>query len=371
MSGDFNILNISDELIKKADALCEYTHKGTVSVDYIDKDIYICGKKFPVGSLACDILNISDEIISELLEISSAMIPIASAFCYADSHCQIPAYLIESARAEALKVVEILKSVKPFSYFQCEDYIRDFNLLNTPVKATDNSLPSILGEPSFALSTILNTLEIGGALAELRKMIIPIVQCADPDSYERTVCGYARLYEKVFTDASVSEGIWLPFSTLIQKHIAVNGVFGKRIDFLFFSEMLASDFVEGLKVGHAPKKCRMCGRYFLTTDAHHPHYCNEPNPDDAKGRTCRKLAKLGNSTEKAKDNPRIVIKNKALANLRQSKTRGNVTEDEYKSIYNLIVSKSEKAAEKSDYCNGAYVKEMKMKNLRIEAGIQQ
>lgn len=105
--------------------------------------------------------------------------------------------------------------------------------------------------------------------------------------------------------------------------------------------------------------------------AHHPHYCNEPNPDDARGRTCRKLAKLGGSTEKAKDNPRIVIKNKALANLRQLKSRGRVTEDEYQYIYDLIIEKSEKAAEKSEYCNGAYAREMKMKNLRMEAGISQ
>ena len=199
-------------------------------------------------------------------------------------------------------------------------------------------------------------------------MVNSIVGKADPDTFERTVKGYACVFEVYFSNHNANPDKWLPNSTTIQRSYAENGVFGKSVQYLNFFEMVAADFVEGLMVGHAPKKCRMCGRYFLTTDAHHPHYCNEVFPGDARGRTCRKLAKLKGSTEKALDNPRIVIKNKALANLRQAKARKTVSETEYEVISGLINEKSERAAEKPDYCNGAYQKEMSMKNLKEEAG---
>ena len=368
MKDVYNPLNMSEELIAKANAVHEYTHKGAVTVDYICKDAILCGKRFSVGQLACEVLNIPDNTINELLDFCSSVIPLVSVFYYNDSQCEVSAQQIEAARIKALEVVNILKTVRPFSYFKPEEYIKDFNLLKSPASSANNSIPAIIGESSFALSTIINTLGIGGSLAEFKRMITPIVEGADSDSSNRSVCGYAHLFEKHFSDASLTNGQWLPFATVTQKHIAVDGIFGKRIEFMNFAEMLASDFIEGLESGHAPKKCRMCGRYFLTTDAHHPHYCNEVSPGDARGRTCRKLAKLKGSTEKAQDNPRIVIKNKALANLRQAKARKSVSETEYDVIYNLINEKCQRAAERTDYCNGAYKTEMSMKNLKTEAG---
>ena len=47
----------------------------------------------------------------------------------------------------------------------------------------------------------------------------------------------------------------------------------KRMHYVSFVGMFRSDLFEGLCVGHAPKKCRICGKWFLTTNARHTKYC--------------------------------------------------------------------------------------------------
>ena len=52
----------------------------------------------------------------------------------------------------------------------------------------------------------------------------------------------------------------------------------KRMHYVFFVGMFRSDFFEGLFVGHAPKKCPICRRWFLTTNARHTKYCGNLAP---------------------------------------------------------------------------------------------
>lgn len=52
------------------------------------------------------------------------------------------------------------------------------------------------------------------------------------------------------------------------------------------------DRLNGLCVGHAPKKCPICGRWFLTTNARHTKYCGNLAPGDKFHRTCRQIGNL-------------------------------------------------------------------------------
>ena len=44
--------------------------------------------------------------------------------------------------------------------------------------------------------------------------------------------------------------------------------------------------------GHAPKKCKICGKWFLTTNARHTKYCGGYAPGDKLHRTCRQIGNL-------------------------------------------------------------------------------
>lgn len=360
-----------NELLEKIKTAKDSLKKGSVLVEYIGDDCIIGNQRFPKGKLTCDLMNIADDKVKEICRYTEEFIQLGDFFYFLPDYNGIPIEIVEKSRLNALKIVEILETTEPFSYFKKQDFIANYDMLNTSAIAFEGTLPPIVSDSSTQINSILRVMALGRSIPELKQKLVEFCKMTDHDLYDRSEKGFAKAYEKIFSDCDPAKGEWMPFSTVYREAIALNGNFGYRMEYFHFMELVGGDFFEGIKAGHAPKKCRMCGRYFLTTDAHHPHYCNEPNPDDARGRTCRKLAKLGGSTEKAKDNPRIVIKNKALANLRQLKSRGRVTEDEYQYIYDLIIEKSEKAAEKSEYCNGAYAREMKMKNLRMEAGISQ
>ena len=66
----------------------------------------------------------------------------------------------------------------------------------------------------------------------------------------------------------------------------------KRMHYVSFVGMFRSDLFEGLCVGHAPKKCRICGKWFLTTNARHTKYCGGYAPGDKLHRTCRQIGNL-------------------------------------------------------------------------------
>lgn len=355
--------NLIDDLYERTESVFE----NALSVEYIGSSSRVGDYEFPTGTITCDILNIPKSFLEGLKKYEAMFYPMAVTLYYGSRLDYITGKGYEKARTDALEVVRKTENIKPFCYFTEKQYVKDYSRLLKQFPNKNSKDVAALNEIKKTLASAVSVLVVGSSLLGFREMVEEILSDADSDSFERTVSGYAQAFEKYFKDSIIEDSLWLRYSSTIQKTYAVNGVFGKSIVFSSFLDLIASDFVEGLKLGHAPKKCRLCGRYFLTTDAHHPHYCNEINPSDPKGRTCRKLAKQKGSTEKAEDNPRIVIRTKAMANLRQAKSRGTVSEDEALIIHRLITEKCEMAAEKTDYCNGKYPDEMKMKNLRKEA----
>ncbi len=357
-----------EDMLEHTSNLMESAYIDSLHINRFGKETSVYDYKFPTGSIACDLLNIPKNIIVEANAATKMLLPLTAALHYGQNFDFITPEGYEKARQDALHILNLLEKQKPFIYFKQKEYVKNYNELFKPVPYKGKRDWTNIETVNKSLSAIQSLISIAASMQGLIQMIEEFSEKIEADTFKRDKSGYAVIYEKKFGDYCLEELNWIPYTNCIQRTFAENGVFGVTIRYPDLQELIASDFTEGLKVGHAPKKCRMCGRYFLTTDAHHPHYCNEVYPGDARGRTCRKLAKLKGSTEKAQDNPRIVIKNKALANLRQAKARKSVSETEYDVIYNLINEKSQRAAEKTDYCNGAYKTEMSMKNLKTEAG---
>lgn len=252
-------------------------------MDYVDKEAIINGVSYDKGQIACDILNIPEKVLCGLYELNNDFLPLFYQMVYSGSENTISAEAIQKSARQALHVADTLSKYKPFSYFGKEGFIKDYSMLSENSTDISNNWSTVFGPSSQIFISIASAFNIASSLIEFRDMIMPIIKETDSDDYERTVIGYARVFDKYFKEAKASNGKWLPFAVVYQESIVKNGIFGKKLEFMQFSEMIASDFVEGLTVGHAPKKCRMCGRYFLTTNAHHPHYCNEVNPDDEDG----------------------------------------------------------------------------------------
>ena len=57
--------------------------------------------------------------------------------------------------------------------------------------------------------------------------------------------------------------------------------------FEHLEDFIKMDFMQGLSVGHIPRICANCGRYFLLDHGYDTRYCNEIDPKDPSHRTCR------------------------------------------------------------------------------------
>lgn len=55
---------------------------------------------------------------------------------------------------------------------------------------------------------------------------------------------------------------------------SVTGTVAKRLNFDSYYSFILTDFFEGLHYGHYPRKCEICGKYFLMQSARRQKYCS-------------------------------------------------------------------------------------------------
>ena len=130
-----------------------------------------------------------------------------------------------------------------------------------------------------------------------------------------------------------------------------------------------SDLFEGLCVGHAPRKCPICGKWFLTTDARQTKYCGGLAPGDKLGRTCRQIGNLKGREQRelADDHPIKAIYTRRMNTITQYLRRGTLDEQNAKEMKRLAKSKMKRAIKEVAYAQGDYAKEMEQDALLKEA----
>ena len=140
-----------------------------------------------------------------------------------------------------------------------------------------------------------------------------------------------------------------------------------QADALTFVGMFRTD--EGLCVGHAPKKCRICGKWFLTTNARHTKYCGGYAPGDKLHRTCRQIGNLKGRTQRelADDHPLKQIYEKRLNTINRYIKRGTLDAELAKAMKKLAKDKMLRAISDVAYARGDYETEMEQDALQSEA----
>lgn len=100
---------------------------------------------------------------------------------------------------------------------------------------------------------------------------------------------------------------------------SVTGTVAKRLNFDSYYSFILTDFFEGLHYGHYPRKCEICGKYFLMQCARRQKYCPygiAPELYRGKKITCRKYAAVLNRKEKAENDPIVSLYNRRCGAIR-------------------------------------------------------
>ena len=313
----------------------------------------------PTGMLACAALNLSDEVIAKL---SQFCMPL-NLYMGALQLGQADTAQMETARESALQIVELLRNVPPFSCLKykivhsyvdavfTEDYLQN----TTDFAKSGNLAEAVSPEYQKAL-TLLRVLPVmahlGFSLAEFKRELLPFAEKRHESN--RTPDSYAASFGEYFSaapDLSAENPGWMSLANASVQYAAA-AIPGKKISqlvkrmhYVSFVGMFRSDLFEGLCVGHAPRKCPICGTWFLTTDARPTKYCGGLAPGDRRGRTCRQVGNLRGreQREQADDHPLKKIYERRTNTIIQKLHRGTLDEQTAAVMKRLAKNKLERA----------------------------
>ena len=285
-------------------------NQDLMTLDFWQDTVIYEGKTFPVGTLACDALNVPAETIAKMNE-QCEQINLLLGILNAG---QDASALFPMVREAALAMLDILSKTPPFSYMNIPKHRERIEKVFTAdnalkyvefaLKAATNSL-RFEEVPKYADAMILQRYtavfgHLAYSLGEYQTAMLDFAEKSDGNEADRTAEGFAKMFGSYFPpEFSITEGnAWMSTLNNSVQYVATVrpgenvAKFVKRMHYVSFVGMLRSDLFEGLCVGHAPKKCRICGKWFLTTNARHTKYCGGYAPGDKLHRTCRQIGNL-------------------------------------------------------------------------------
>ena len=146
---------------------------------------------------------------------------------------------------------------------------------------------------------------------------------------------------------------------------SITRVTARRLTFDSYLSFILTDFFEGLHYGHYPRRCPICGRYFLMQSARRQQYCNGIAPEKYKGKSisCRKYAILLGRRERAANDPVKAAYAKRCAAIRAEKSKGVITAEYAAGLLALAKRRLQQAMEDDAYAKKQYLTDMKREKL--------
>lgn len=338
-----------------------------LTLDYCGKEEVYAGKTFPAGTVALDVLNIPEDTVEALMELTDPMMHFVDNL-YAG---KVDLLLLEKSRKNVFRVVDLLRDVPPFSY-------QDFTWLDGKLelifsqKATQKAARRMhdpKGPGAVFVQALSLVAQLGFGTRQYQQKLIPLVEAIGEADISRDAAGFASVFGKFFEKEDTEEDKWMAFSNASLEYLAGEKGLTKRVHYASFPSMYRSNLFEALSVGNAPRKCPICGRFFLTTKAYPTLYCNTPCPGEKHGWTCCNVAaKMGGKHKQSPEGDLIQrIFEKRRNTTRKYMREGKISRELGEMIIRLAEQKRTKARLDNRYYLNHYEKEMEMDAIMEEA----
>ena len=361
-------------------------NQNLLTLDFWKGEVTYTGHTLPTGSIGCAAMNISDEQIGQLIQLA---VPLTAVVELIKDGTPTAEHLT-AAKKSVLQITQMMRTTYPFSLLDFPDDGHDIQQIFSQ-EYTDNAIAYIKAAQEIGMAAIFDEqykkgvgivkliselAQLGGTLMIYKQGMIEFAHKLH-DS-KRTPDGYAAAFAEHFPKddtLSPDNSMWMQLTnTTVQYVSAVMPEKGipqlvKRMHYVSFVGMFRSDLFEGLCVGHAPRKCPICGRWFLTTDARQTKYCGGLAPGDKLGRTCRQIGNLKGREQRelADDHPIKAIYTRRMNTITQYLHRGTLDEQTAAVMKELAKDKLERAIFDVAYAEGNYEKEMEQTALLNEA----
>jgi len=359
------------------------------SADYRDETVIVAGKPFPVGSFVVQILNIFYD------NDAAQRISVFHDYRWKVQWCLEEEYLfpknLERAAEELDLVWRTLPRIVPFQWLDADaEKERYHNLLsveNGRVITTYYRLRSMYGDISEGeaaldichrsyydkdlfrkaqglIREIQDTLhfyesiaeDLGTAFYELRDFVSALDTIPSYDeSHLLALAGTVLSPRKLDI---LTEYVAIPKGKKMTT--------ARRLQFGDYYSFLMTDFYEGLHRGHYPRRCPICGNYFLMDSARRQLYCNGYAPKELTGKkrmTCRNYGAKIKAREQAVGNPVTELYNRRMQYLRVNKHRGNLSDAFMEAAKAYLLEKKEEAILDEIYAQDGYLRDMELDTM--------
>ena len=333
------------------------------------------GRTVPTGTFGCDALNITDEAITSLMEPCKALNELISAL----GMMSVPDELMNRARGAAAKILDVMRHMEPFAHLDYDFYAQSIadafsSEALTQVRALNMAMLTrglaAAQEPGLRKGALLSKIapvlaQLAYSLGEYKRTMTALAESINDDGVDRTPDSLAAAFGAHF-DASDDSLMSLANATVQYVAVGEPPRLVRRMSYVSFVGLLRSDLFEGLAAGHAPRRCAVCGRWFLTFDARHTKYCGGFAPG---GRTCRQVGAMRGREQRelAADHPLKAIYNRRLNTILQGQRRGKLDEATANKMRKLAKDKLQRALSDANYARESYEAEMTQSALLVEA----
>lgn len=336
------------------------------------------GRSVPTGTFGCEALNVSDEAIAAIMEPCKTL----NKFISELGMMSMTEELLCKARSAAALVLDAMKRMEPFAHLDYSFYVPGIadvfsSEALTQVRTLNMAMLTrglaAAQEPGLRKGALLSKIapvlaQLAYSLAEYKRAMTALAEAINADDVERTPDGLASAFGAHF-DASGDSLMSLANASVQYVSVGEPPKLLRRMNYISLVGLLRSDLFEGIAAGHAPRKCAVCGRWFLTLNARRTKYCGGLAPGDAHGRTCRQVGAMRGREQRelAGDHPLKAIYNRRLNTILQNQRRGRLDEATADAMRKLAKDKLQRALSDADYARVAYESEMTQEALRAEA----
>ena len=361
-------------------------NQNLLTLDFWQDKVTYGKQTVPIGTIGCAALNITDEQITELITLCQ---PLSNIILMLGTG-SIDVSVFPMAEESLLKIIQFLQKTEPFSFLALATDEKELHRLfdeehiiniGAYIKAAQEIGAVAAFDEQYSrgvgmMKLIQVMAQLGGTLLIYKQTMIAFAHALH-DS-QRTPDGYAAAFAEHFAKSDVlspDNSLWMSLTNTTMQYVSSvmpeKGIpqLVKRMHYVSFVGMFRSDLFEGLCIGHAPRKCPICDRWFLTTDARQTKYCGGLAPGDKLGRTCRQIGNLkGREQRELADNhPIKAIYTRRMNTITQYLHRGTLDEQTAAVMKLLAKDKLERAIEDVAYAKGSYEKEMAQDALLNEA----
>ena len=367
----------------------------TFSADHRDGRVYLGGKSYPAGTFAVHLLN------QYYLDDTAARLSVFQD----DAHYHIREQLrhgylntdeFRKTGANAMEALKTLPRLHPFDTLDRNAIIQSVTDLFTEENGericryfSDRGRVSALDQAELHIGTAYRrSRDIGAPEAEALigrvDSVLAFFDHISGDLYDanRKLRRFvARLDEAERFDEAhllpLAMEIFgpMPFPvteeyTSLKKNKASGGVtVARHLTFDRYWAFVLTDFFEGLHWGHYPRRCGVCGRFFLMQSARRQQYCTGMSPYTVRGKqlTCKKYAAYTRRKELAANDPVSALYTNRCSAIRVELRRGTIPPEMGAAAKALALEHKQTAQRDDAYARWQYAKDMERVKLYRDA----